>query len=141
LISIKTILLAIIGFTGGFIVAAGVFAFITKIGVLIRLAVRTKTANRILLYEDLVTLGAGIGNAILLFEIKVPVGYIGLIIFGLFAGAFVGCLAVALEETLQVFPIITHKFKLKFGMPIIVLCLALGKGIGAFIQLFIMVKK
>jgi stage V sporulation protein AB len=129
-------LLIIIGITGGFVVAAGVYAFITLIGVLTRLAVRTNTANRILLYEDLVVLGAAIGNIVLLFEVKIPFGIVGLIIFGLFSGSFIGCLAVALEEVLQVFPVLTYRIRLKTGIPIIVLCLAIGKGLGAFYQLF-----
>ena len=129
--------LILIGITGGFVVAAGVYAFITLIGVLTRLAVRTNTANRILLYEDLVVLGAAIGNIVLLFEVKLPFGIVGLIIFGLFSGSFIGCLAVALEEVLQVFPVLTYRVRLKTGIPIIVLCLAIGKGLGAFYQLFI----
>ncbi len=129
-------LLILIGITAGFVVAAGVYAFITLIGVLTRLAVRTNTANRILLYEDLVVLGAAIGNIILLFEVKIPFGIVGLIIFGLFSGSFIGCLAVALEEVLQVFPVLTYRIRLKTGIPIIVLCLAIGKGFGAFYQLF-----
>ncbi len=128
--------LILIGITGGFVVAAGVYAFITLIGVLTRLAVRTNTANRILLYEDLVVLGAAIGNIVLLFEVKLPFGIVGLIIFGLFSGSFIGCLAVALEEVLQVFPVLTYRVRLKTGIPIIVLCLAIGKGLGAFYQLF-----
>ncbi len=128
--------LILIGITGGFVVAAGVYAFITLIGVLTRLAVRTNTANRILLYEDLVVLGAAIGNIVLLFEVKLPFGIVGLIIFGLFSGSFIGCLAVALEEVLQVFPVLTYRIRLKAGIPIIVLCLAIGKGLGAFYQLF-----
>ncbi len=133
----KYIFLVIMGVTAGFVVAAGIFAFITIIGVLTRLAIRTNTANRILLYEDIVVIGAAIGNIILLFEIKIPFGTIGLIVFGLFSGSFIGCLAVALEEVLQVFPVLTYRIRLKMGIPIIVLSLALGKGIGAFYQLFI----
>ncbi len=133
----KSLLLAVIGITAGFVVAAGIFAFITLIGVLTRLAVRTNTADRILWYEDVAVLGASIGNIVLLFEINIPFGTVGLVIFGLFSGSFVGCLAVALEEVLQVFPVLAHRIKLKMGMPVIVLCLAIGKGIGAFYQLFI----
>jgi stage V sporulation protein AB len=133
----KCTLLIIIGITAGFVVAAGIYAFITLIGVLTRLAIRTNTANQILLYEDLVVLGAAIGNIVLLFEVKLPFGIAGLIIFGLFSGSFIGCLAVALEEVLQVFPVLTYRIRLKAGIPIIVLCLAIGKGLGAFYQLFI----
>jgi stage V sporulation protein AB len=137
LMLIKAIILILIGVTAGIVVAAGVFAFITVIGVLIRLAVRTNTANRILLYEDVVVLGAGIGNIIYLFDIYIPLGTPGLIFYGLFSGCFVGCLAVSLEEVLQVFPVLFHRLKLRIGIPIIVLCLAIGKGLGAFYQLFI----
>lgn len=133
----KYIFLIIIGVTAGFVIAAGIFAFITLIGVLTRLAIRTNTANQILLYEDIVVLGAAIGNAILLFEIKIPIGTIGLIIFGLFSGSFIGCLAVALEEVLQVFPVLIYRIRLKKGISVIVLSLALGKGIGALYQLFL----
>lgn len=131
------VLLILIGLTAGFVVAAGIYAFITLIGVLTRLAIRTNTANRILLYEDIVVLGTAIGNIIILFEVKVPLGVAGLIIFGLFSGSFVGCLAVALEEVLQVFPVLTYRIRLKVGIPFIVLCLAIGKALGAFYQLFI----
>lgn len=136
LMLIKSIVLVFIGVTAGAVVAGGIFAFITMVGVLTRLAIRTNTANKILLYEDIVVLGAGIGNIVMIFEISIPLGTIGLIFFGLFSGSFVGCLAVSLEEVIQVFPVIMHRMKLKIGMPIIVLCLAIGKGVGAFYQLF-----
>ncbi|WFR58341.1 stage V sporulation protein AB [Anaerocolumna sp. AGMB13025] len=130
-------LLILIGITAGLVVAAGLFTFITLIGVLTRLAVRTNTANKLHLYEDLVVLGATIGNIVLIFEVNIPLGTVGLVMFGLFSGGFIGCLAVALEEVLKVFPVLTYRIRLKFGIPVIVLCLALGKGIGAFYQLFI----
>ncbi|BCJ96150.1 hypothetical protein acsn021_37190 [Anaerocolumna cellulosilytica] len=133
-------LLAIIGFTGGFVIAAGLVAFITVIGVLTRLAIRTNTASRIMMYEDVVVLGAGIGNIVILFELNLPFGIIGMIIFGGFAGSFVGCLAVALEEVIQVFPIFAQRIKLKFGIPFIVFCLALGKGVGALLHLYMKYK-
>ncbi|MFU0828176.1 MAG: Stage V sporulation protein AB [Lachnoclostridium sp.] len=131
------IFLAMIGLTAGFVVAAGIYAFITLIGVLTRLAIRTNTANRIHLYEDLVVLGTAMGNIILLFEVKIPFGIVGLIVFGLFSGGFVGCLAIALEEVLQVFPVLTYRIRLKVGIPFIVLCLAIGKALGAFYQLVV----
>lgn len=134
---IKQLFMLFLGLTSGVLIAAGMVAFITAIGVLTRLAIRTNTAKRIMLYEDIVVVGCTIGNIINLFEIRLPFGTVGLIIFGVFSGSFIGCLAVALEEVIQIFPIMTHRLKLKMGIPIIVLCLALGKGVGAFIQLFL----
>ncbi|MFV0341562.1 MAG: stage V sporulation protein AB [Anaerocolumna sp.] len=134
---IKIIGMFLFGFIAGVLIAAGMVAFITAIGVLTRLAIRTNTANRIMLYEDIVVVGCTVGNIINLFSLKLPFGLIGLIIFGFFSGSFIGCLAVALEEVIQIFPIMTHRLKLKMGVPIIVLCLALGKGLGSFFQLFL----
>jgi stage V sporulation protein AB len=134
---IKSIILILYGLSAGFVVSAGVFAFITMVGVLIRLAVRTNTAKRVKLYEDIVVVGATVGNIVYIYDLHITVGPIGLIIFGIFSGSFIGCLAVALEETLQVFPILATRVKLKLGMPIIVLGLAFGKGLGAFYQLYI----
>ncbi|MDF2472917.1 MAG: hypothetical protein K0R92_873 [Lachnospiraceae bacterium] len=134
---IKDILLIFIGLTAGIVVAGAVFAFLTIIGVLVRLAVRTNTADHIHRYEDMAVLGSGVGNIIILFDISIPIGTFGLILIGLFSGAFVGCLAVALEEVIQVFPLFMHRIKLRIGMPILVLCLAIGKGLGAFYQLFV----
>lgn len=133
----KFILLAFIGVVAGFIISAGLFAFITMIGVLTRLAIRTNTSQHILLYEDIVIVGATLGNILFLFEIKFFIGVIGLVLYGFFSGCYVGCLAVALEEVLQVFPIISRRMKLTVGMPFIVLALAIGKGIGTFYQMFI----
>lgn len=138
---IKYLFLSFLGLTGGILIAAGMVAFITIVGVLTRLAIRTDTAKRILLYEDIVVVGSTLGNLLDLFKPHLPFGEVGLAIFGLFSGCFIGCLAVALEEVIQIFPIMTHRLKLKMGIPIIVLCLALGKGAGAFFQLFIHYKK
>ena len=132
---INYIFLIFLGLVAGFITSAGIFAFVTIIGVLTRLSIRTGTANHILLYEDLVVLGVAFGNIINLFSIQVPLGIIGFIFFGFFTGCYIGCLAVALEEVLQVFPIITHRIKLKSGFPILVLLLALGKFAGALFEL------
>lgn len=133
----KYLFLAFIGVVAGFIIAAGLFAFMTMIGVLTRLAVRTNTSDHILLYEDIVIVGATLGNILFLFEIKLYIGVIGILLYGFFSGCYVGCLAVALEEVLKVFPILTRRLKLTIGMPIIVLALAIGKGIGTFYQMFI----
>lgn len=138
---IKYAFLCFLGVTAGILIAAGTVAFITIVGVLTRLAIRTDTAKRILLYEDIVVVGATFGNILDLFRLPIPVGTAGLMISGLFIGCFIGCLAVALEEVIQIFPIMTHRLKLKMGIPIIVLFLALGKGLGAFFQLFIHYKK
>lgn len=134
---IRYCLLAIIGFAGGLVVAAGVFAFITLLGVLNRLASKTNTAKHILLYENMVILGGILGNTWFIYQWDIPFGIIGLILFGLFSGIFVGCQAMALAEVLDVIPIFAKRIKIKYGMPYIVASIAFGKAVGAFFQLYV----
>lgn len=140
LMLIKYCFLFLLGITAGFFIAAGMVAFITIVGVLTRLAIRTDTAKRIMLYEDIVVVGTCLGNIYYIYNLDIPIGILGLIIFGFFSGCFVGCLAIALEEVIQVFPIMASKINLRQGIPVIVLCLALGKAIGAFYQLYVHFK-
>ena len=65
-------------------VAAGVFAFITLIGVVTRLAARTKTVKHIMLYEDMVVLGRTLGNILTIVDWKISVGAWLLCMFGIF---------------------------------------------------------
>lgn len=133
---IKLIFMGIIGLASGFAIAGGTFAFITWLGLITRLATKTKTASNILIYEDMVVLGAGIGNIMHLYEFTIPLGLAGITMYGLFSGIFTGCLAVALAEVIQTFPIFMSRAKIKIGAPYILLSLALGKGIGTLIQFF-----
>lgn len=133
---IENLILIAIGLSSGVAVAAGIFAFITMLGVVERLAYRTHTSNHILLYEDSILLGGTIGNLIALYKWNLPIGIIGLILFGLFSGMFVGCLAMALAEELKVMPIFASRIKLVQGMPFIVLSIAMGKGLGSLFQLY-----
>ncbi len=133
-------LIIIIGLSSGFVVAGGLYSFITMIGVLTRLATRTKTANRVMLYEDMVTLGAGIGNWVYFWPFDVPFGRITLIVIGLFTGVFVGCLAIALAEVLNVIPTFARRVKLKKGLCAIICAMGAGKLIGTLFQLVWMKK-
>lgn len=130
-------MLAIIGFAGGVVVAAGVFSFITLLGVVNRLASKTSTAKHIILYENMVILGGIIGNTWFVYQWDLPLGAIGLILYGLFSGIFIGCQAMALAEVLNVIPVFAKRIKIKYGMPYVVASIAIGKAVGSFIQLYI----
>lgn len=58
-------------------------------------------------------------------------GNIIIAIYGLCVGIFVGCIAVALAEILHTFPIIYKRMKLRAGLGIIVISMAIGKALGA----------
>ncbi len=130
-------MLAISGFAGGLVVAAGVFAFITLLGVVNRLASKTSTAKHIVIYENMVILGGILGNTWFVYQWDIPFGMIGLILFGLFSGMFIGCQAMAIAEVLDVIPVFAKRVKIKYGMPYVVATIAMGKAVGAFFQLYV----
>lgn len=135
---INNVILAVIGFSAGAIIAGGLFAFISMVGVVTRLIARTRTAKKVQFFEDLVISGATIGNLYYVFQLSAPIGTVGLIVYGAFSGIFVGCLAVALAETVNAIPVFSHRVKLQKGISFIVLCMALGKSMGSLYQLYFM---
>ena len=131
---IRESVLGFLGLCSGFAVASGIFAFITMLGIVPRLAARTHTARRISWYERAILIGGTLGNIWFLFEIPLPLSVVFLCLVGLFDGIFVGCLAMALAEMLKALPIMVNRLQLKEGFPLIVSAIALGKLTGALFQ-------
>lgn len=135
--AILTVVYYLIGISFGAAVAAGLFAFITTVGVVTRLAAGTKTAKHIKLYETVAIFGVTLANGFDLYQWEIFGGVIVRSLCGLFFGVFVGCLAAALAEVVNVFPVMTQRIKLRVGMPYLVLAFALGKGFGAWYHLIL----
>ena len=130
---IPQILSVIIGLSAGMLVAAGLFSFITGLGVISVFADRTHTGEHVMLYEDAIVVGGILGNLLFVFKIHIPEGGWILPIFGLLAGIFTGCWAMALAEMLEVFPIFVRRAKLVRCIPWVILGTALGKTAGALL--------
>ena len=128
---IRFVLLGLFGLSTGAVVAGGLFAFIVELGVISDFADRTHTGKHIMLYEDMVSAGAILGNTVIIFQISLPGSTIFLFIFGLFAGIFVGCWAMALAEILNVFPVFMRRTRIVRYLSVFVLMMALGRGIGS----------
>ena len=137
MIFIKQALLIFLGLCGGVALSGGVFAFITMLGIIPRMAARTNTSKHIISYENAIILGGTLGNIWILFGVFFPAGPLLIILYGLFAGIFVGCLSLALAEVLRVRPIMVNRFQLKEGLSYIILAMALGKCIGVVLQFFV----
>lgn len=133
------VVLAVIGIASGALVAAGMFAFVTMIGVVSRMAARTKSIARAMLYEDMVIIGAAAGNLLFHYEPTFRAPWMGGVwqgLFGFFSGVYVGCLSIALAELLNVVPIFSRRIKLHRGLTAFVLSFAFGKLVGAVIHFF-----
>ena len=115
--------LILIGLASGVAVATGIFAFITMLGIIPRLAARTKTANHVVWYETMIIAGGALTS-------------IFLAVYGLFAGVYVGCLVMALAEMLRVIPILVNRLQIKEAFYLIPLAIAIGKITGTLFQYF-----
>lgn len=140
---LKNVLLWVVGISSGLMVSAGVFTVLFVVGLVPRFAGRTDTARCELFYEECLVFGALLADALSVFPIKGSLGGLAggagilltvvIIMIGLFAGIFVGCLSIALAEVLDGIPIFARRVKLKMGVSIAVLAVALGKIAGSFV--------
>ncbi len=129
---IRHLFLGFCGLAAGVGVSAGTFAFLLVIGIIPRLVGKCNRAADALHFENAVILGGICGNLLSVFpQISLPLGVPVLYFYGISAGIFVGCMAVALAEILNTFPIMFRRTKLKTGLEWIMLAMALGKMTGS----------
>ena len=138
------ILLCFSMFCFGALASAGVFTVLSSISLVPRFAGKTRTAGEIRLYENMIILGTIWGGITSLTENPFQIGLPGwlsmplLIVIGVFSGMFVGCIALAVAEMLDSFPIFFRRIKLKRGIAVMVFFIALGKLCGSL--LYFMIK-
>ena len=121
---------------------------LAAVGLIPRFAGKTHTAGQAVLYEEMVIAGTVAGGFASVFErfchIGEGLGKLGLpplflmaaenlflIVFGLFAGMFVGCLALAIAEMLDSVPIFARRIGFRHGLGVAVLAMAAGKLAGS----------
>ncbi len=152
---VRQILLSLIGVSSGLIVSAGVFTVLISVGLIPRFAGKMHVARKIFALEETVVFGTLAGG---FFSIFSDWGQIGvfvrthelfgsaategvwniistlfLMIFGVFAGIFVGCLALAIAEMLNTIPVFARRIGFRHGLGIAILAVALGKLIGSLV--------
>lgn len=151
---LRQALLCVIGGSAGLIVSAGVFTALISVGLVPRFAGKFHLANRVFLLEEMVIAGtmaggffsifgafAGLGSFVkgqALFgaatgSVWKLLGTAFLILFGLFAGIFVGCLALAIAEMLNTIPVFARRIGFRHGLGVAILAVALGKFAGSLI--------
>lgn len=152
---IRQILLGIIGVSGGLIVSAGVFTVLISVGLIPRFAGKMHVARRIFVLEEMVVFGTLFGGFFSVFGdwgrigafvrehvlfghsaaegIWRLAGTVFLLVFGVFAGIFVGCLALAIAEMLNTIPVFARRIGFRHGLGIAILAVAFGKLVGSLI--------
>lgn len=132
----KAMFLGFVGLCSGITIASGVVAFIISLGIVPRYAGITKTTDRVQLYEDSSVLGAVLGNLWYLYPGKLPFGTIGLAVYGIFSGIFLGSWIVALGEVVDIYAILVRRMGLVKGIGLVILSMAFGKVIGSLYFFF-----
>ena len=139
---LKSIFMIFVGLASGIGVAAGTVAFLIVIRVIPRMVQKARLEHKVIYIENIVFRGIMFGTVLSLFSWKKKwlftiLGKTLLTIFGMSAGIFVGCLAVALAEILDTFPIFFQRIHLKdeFG-EVLLFVMALGKMIGSLFFFF-----
>ncbi|MDE5966092.1 MAG: stage V sporulation protein AB [Lachnospiraceae bacterium] len=155
--------LILIAFVAGISIAGAFVAFITLIGILPALARQERffaypsvvlrmgawlfgretegagsMANVMYLYESLIIAGVFLGTLCSLFEPTLHLGYGGLTVFTFLGGMYTGCLVGALEETLNVYPIVSRRTKIRHGMGYVLTAAAAGKCVGSILYFFVL---
>ena len=138
---LKHVFLAVFGVAAGIGVSGGVFTSLIAVGLIPRFAGKTHTASYILLYEEFVIWGTICGMLFSIFEslhqisklLLIHVAVAAEMVFGFFTGCFVGCLALSIAEMLDSIPIFSRRIRMKWGIGICILFVALGKLVGAVI--------
>lgn len=125
------------GITAGSASSGGVFAFLMKIGIYPRMIGSSHTIRLLKFYEWMIILGIIWGGIYTEYpDLTLPVDYWFVVLWGLCAGMFVGCVAAALSEVLTVFPILFRRLKVESGMSFYMTMMALGKMAGSFWYFF-----
>lgn len=127
----------LLGLGSGGVVAAGIFAFISAIGIVPRMAKRTKTQQYISVYEDVITIGGIFGTTTMFIRYHLPIGSIFACLFSFANGIFIGCLAIALAEVLNVIPIFLRRSRIVTGIPILICAIAFGKMLGSLLYFIV----
>ncbi|SDW55898.1 stage V sporulation protein AB [Marininema mesophilum] len=131
---IHNTLLAFIGLAGGLAVGSGLVAFLTVLDIIPRLTVITRTRRFIRTYEHSLILGTVGATWMDFFGWTIHLSPMGLIPIGLIAGCFIGLLAAALTEVINVLPILAKRIRLQDHLLYLLMAMVLGKVVGSLFQ-------
>ncbi|MEB3102764.1 stage V sporulation protein AB [Ferviditalea candida] len=121
----------IIGLAWGVAVGSGLVAFLAVLGVIPRLAQITRSTMNVRMYEAAVIVGAVFWTVVDLFDIRFAFSPVGTALIGLLAGVFVGMLAAALTEVLNVLPIMAKRLHIDDYVIWLVMAMVIGKVLGS----------
>lgn len=129
--------LMFLGFAGGIAVGAGVIALFIVLDMIPRLAQITRTFDKVHWYEGAMVSGSFIGTIADFWNWKIAGPWLFSGFIGLFNGIFIGMLAAALTEVLNVLPIIAKRLHMQRYLFGLLLAMVFGKVAGSLFEWFI----
>jgi stage V sporulation protein AB len=124
----------VIGLSGGLAVGGGFVALLVVLDIIPRLVQLTKTYRAIHQYEGAVVIGVMVWSAADFFDWKFKLSPLSSVLFGLLAGCFVGMLAAALTEVINVLPIMAKRLGMDGYMIWLLTAMVLGKVMGSLFE-------
>lgn len=138
---INVVFVIFIGLASGLAVGSGFVAFLTVLGIIPRLTQLTKTMKMIRFYEWAVVLGVVMGSMGTLWDPLLFCTPYLLIPIGLAAGVYIGMLAAALTEVLNVLPILAKRIGVDGQIATLLMAIVFGKIFGSLYQWIYFVDK
>ncbi|MDC3415427.1 stage V sporulation protein AB [Aquibacillus salsiterrae] len=123
-----------IGFASGLVVGTGFVGFLTVLGIIPRLVQLSKSIDYVKPYETGVVLGALFGVYLSFTGATMNVSPLFILIWGSFHGVFVGMLAAALTEVLNVFPLLAKRVGVEQQLIWLLMAIVFGKVFGSLFQ-------
>lgn len=133
-LALTWLVLIFIGLAGGIAVGSGMVAFLVVLDIIPRLAQITGSYKQIRKYEGAVVLGSLFFTITDLFDQSFALFPMSAALFGLFAGCFVGMLAAALTEVINVLPILAKRIGMEAYMIWLLMAMIFGKVVGSLID-------
>lgn len=128
---VREISVVLIGVASGLAVGGGLVAFITVLDLIPRLAQITRTIKHIVWFEHAVVAGALFWTVADFEDLHLPLFAAGAGGIGLLQGIFVGMLAAALTEVLNVLPIMARRLRIDGFITWLIMSMVFGKIAGS----------
>ena len=133
----KTAIAIAIAFANGLTVGSGLVSFLAIIGLVPRLAEVTHTERSLRYYELTMVCGSTLAAMEPAIFVHLRLPPLVTMIPGIFMGLFVGCLAAALAEILNVLPVIARRVGLLTYIRLLLLAMIVGKVVGSLVYWFV----
>ncbi|MDI4645424.1 stage V sporulation protein AB [Cohnella hashimotonis] len=124
-------LVAIVGLSGGFAVGSAFVALLIVLDLVPRLVQLTRAYRRSAVFESALLAGVIGFNCADQFDWRLSLGEGWLLVPAIFQGVFVGMLAAALTEVLNVIPIVAKRLRLGPYLFALLIAMVLGKVAGS----------